>query len=224
MRPILVVDCYVDGDGAANFRRLLGGHDLRAWRAISEPRPTHVRDYAAIVISGSAACVTTPELWMDDVTDVILDAKAADVPVLGVCFGHQMVAYALFGSKAVRRSLTPEIGWTDIEITQPVSLFAGLGDAFNTFESHFDEVVACPGMTVFARSERCGVQGYQVDGSPIWGVQFHAEMALEEAMELLKIRIEGRPDLGFDVEEKLQHAKDSTSLATRILSNFMGQE
>jgi len=224
MKPILVVDCYVDGDGSTNFRRLLGGYTLKVWRAISEPRPNHVRDYSAIVISGSAACVTAPELWMDEVSDVILDAKAADVPVLGVCFGHQMVAYALFGSSAVRRSSTPEIGWTDIEVTQPVSLFAGLGDTFNTFESHFDEVVACPGMTVFARSERCEVQGYQVDGSPIWGVQFHAEMAFEEAVDLAKVRIEGRPDLGFDVEDKLQHAKDSTELATLIFNNFLGPE
>ena len=222
MKPILVVDCYVEGDGAANFRRLLVDQTLVTWRALSEPRPVHVRDYAAIVISGSAACVTAPELWMDSVVDVILDAKAAGVRVLGVCFGHQMVAYALFGANAVRRSSTPEIGWTDIQITQSVPLLSGLGDAINTFESHFDEVVACPGMTVFARSERCEVQGYQVDGYPIWGVQFHAEMALHEAIELTKIRIEGRPDLGFDVEEKLQQAKDSTALATRIFRNFLG--
>ncbi len=224
MRPILVVDCYVEGDGTSNFRRLLNEYTLETWRALVEPRPKDVLDYAAIVISGSAACVTAPEPWMDEVVELILDAKATGVPVLGICFGHQMVAYALYGPQAVRKSSTPEIGWTDIEVLRDTPLFEGLGNPFNTFESHFDEVVACPGMTVLARSERCEVQSFKADDGRIWGVQFHAEMDLKEAVELSKIRIGGRPDLGFDIAEKLKQAKDSTDLATRLFANFLGEQ
>ena len=221
MASILVVDCYVEGDGSANFRRLLGGRQLESWRALFEPRPQRISDYEAIVISGSAACVTAPEPWMDAVVDVILEAKVADIPLLGICFGHQIMAYALFGMGSVRKSSTPEIGWTDIIVSSEVPLLKGLGHRFNTFVSHFDEVVACAGMTVFAHSDRCEVHGYRVDSSRMWGVQFHPEMAESEAVELTKIRIQGRPDLGFKVDEKLAEAKDSTGLATQIFNNFL---
>ena len=222
MKPVLVVDCYVEGDGTEAFRRLLEGRTMAVWRALHEPKPSDVQMFSGIIISGSAACVTAPEPWMDGLADLILDASVAGVPVLGICFGHQMVAYALFGPSAVRKSATPEIGWTDISITAEDPLLAGLVDGFNTFESHFDEVVAVPGMSVFASSERCAVQGFRVTNRPIWGVQFHAEMTQEEAVELAIRRITGRPDLGFDLEAKLDEARDSTALANRLVENFLG--
>lgn len=221
MRPVLVVDCYVEGDGAANYRRLLGPSRVEAWRALHDPRPTNVMDYAGIMITGSAACVTAPEPWMDAIVDLVLDARAAGIPVLGICFGHQLVAHAIFGEGSVRKSLTPEIGWSDIEMLETDVLFEGLGEGFSTFLSHFDEVVARDKMTVLARSERCGVQAYRVQGARIWGVQFHSEMAQDEAAALAVIRIEGRPDLGFDVDATVAAAKDSTSIATRLMNNFL---
>jgi GMP synthase (glutamine-hydrolysing) len=144
------------------------------------------------------------------------------VPILGVCFGHQMVAHALFGEGAVQVSKTPEIGWTDICVTGDDPLLAGLETGFNTFESHFDEVVAQPGMTVLAHSARCAVQVYRVDGARIWGVQFHSEMTEAEAVALTTRRIEGRPELGFDVGESIAESKDSTSIGKRIMRNFLG--
>ena len=222
MKPVLVIDCFVEGDGSEAFRRLLVDRTMVVWRALHEPRPTDVLRYSGIIISGSAACVTAPEPWMDGLADLILDASVAGVPVLGICFGHQMIAYALFGSSAVRKSQTPEIGWTDISVTGNDPLLGGLSDGFNTFESHFDEVVASPGMTVFASSDRCAVQAYRVTNKPIWGVQFHAEMTQDEAVELATRRITGRPDLGFDLEAKLAEARESTALAHQLIENFLG--
>ena len=107
-------------------------------------------------------------------------------------------------------------------MTSEDPLLAGLEGGFNTFESHFDEVVPAAGMTVFASSERCAVQAYRVADKPIWGVQFHAEMTMEEAIDLATRRITGRPDLGFDLDAKLAEAKDSTPLANRLIENFLG--
>ena len=222
MKPVLVVDCYVDGDGFEAFERLLAGRTVAVWRALREPKPEDVQQYAGILISGSAACVTAPEPWMDGLVDFILDASVAGVPLLGICFGHQIIAHAIYGPGSVRKSATPEIGWTDIRVTSEDPLLAGLEGGFNTFESHFDEVVPAEGMTVFASSERCAVQAYRVSDKPIWGVQFHAEMTREEAIDLATRRITGRPDLGFDLDAKLAEAKDSTPLANRLIENFLG--
>ena len=220
MKPVLIVDCYVEGDGSQNYRRLLPTKRMSVWRAIEEPRPIDVSEFSAIMMTGSAACVTAPEPWMEPLADVLREARDQNLPLFGICFGHQMIAYALFGPQAVQKSGTPELGWDRIEVLDSGSIFEGLGAEFNTFLSHFDEVVAQPGMLVLARSVRCGVQSYRVEGHPIWGVQFHAEMEQGEAEQLLALRIGGRPDLGFDLESKLQQAKDSTGLAQAIMGNF----
>ena len=222
MKPILVVDCYVEGDGATNYRRLLRDRKVVSWRPMDDVQVPNLVDFEAMMISGSAACVTDPVSWMAPVVHAVQHAHRKDVPVLGICFGHQIVAHALFGEGSVRKAAVPEIGWKKIEVSAKDPLFDGLDDGFTTFVSHFDEVrPGIEGMSVFAKTKDCGVHGYRVRGARIWGVQFHAEMDQKEAEDLSVIRIEGRPDLGLSVAATLAASRDSTSLATRIFQNFM---
>lgn len=221
MQPMLIIDCYVDGDGAVNYRRLMPNREIESWRPDEGPSTKRADAYSAIMITGSAACVTAPEPWMDFVIDMLQDAKAARVPVLGICFGHQILAAAVFGMDAVRKSQTPEIGWFQVRALHGEHpMFSDLDDKFTAFMSHFDEVRRCDGMTVLARTDRCAVAGYHVDGFPMWGVQFHPEMEQTEAEELAVLRITGRPDLGFNVDETLALSMDSTPLATQLFTNF----
>jgi GMP synthase (glutamine-hydrolysing) len=222
MGPLLVIDCYVEGDGAKNYRRLLPDRVLESWRPSDGPATTSATAFDGIMITGSAACVTAPEPWMAGVIAMLQDAQKNNVPVLGICFGHQILAAAAFGMDAVQKSATPEIGWFDVRIgSEGSALCEGLDDSFTTFMSHFDEVVPCQGMSVFASTTRCRVAGYRVDGHRMWGIQFHPEMAQDEAEELTVMRIEGRPDLGFDLDATLARSCDSTHLVNQILSNFL---
>ena len=59
--------------------------------------------------------------------------------VLGSCWGHQLIAVALVGPQAVRRSPTPEIGWRSIEVVDDDGLLPP--GAFDSFCAHLDEVV-----------------------------------------------------------------------------------
>jgi GMP synthase (glutamine-hydrolysing) len=221
VRPILVVDCYVDGDGVANYRRIIQDRPLEFWRPADTPRLPNVQDFSGLLITGSAACVTAPEPWMDSAVDLILDAKVAGVPILAICFGHQILAHAMFGSGTVRKSATPEVGWVQInQTTEADPIFDGIDPSFTTFMSHFDEVQVRPGMTVLATTERCEVAAYRVDNLPIWGFQFHAEMDQREAEELVGLRISGWPDANLTVEEARAGSRDSTPLVTRLLQNF----
>ena len=222
MKPVLVIACYVEGDGSKNFRRLLGSQPVTVWRPIDVMEVPEFSSVSAVIISGSAACVTDPVPWMEPMVRAIQIAHERDVPILGICFGHQIVAHSIFGEGTVRKADIPEIGWKDIAVTGQDPLFAGSTDTFRTFVSHFDEVRPnIPGMTVFARTEDCSVHAYRVDGKRTWGVQFHAEMDQKEAEDLSVIRIEGRPDLGLDVEATLAMSKDSTQLAQRMFQNFL---
>ena len=225
LKPVLVVDCYVEGDGAKNFRRLLDGMALEVWRPVDHPVVPELDRYAAMLISGSAACVTDPLSWMDALVRSIQVARDEGLPVLGICFGHQIVAHALFGEGSVRKAKVPEIGWKQIEITSEEGILTGVGPSLNTFASHFDEVrPGISGMHVMAHSKDCGVQVYRVDGHRIWGIQFHAEMDQREAEELAVIRIEGRPDLGLDVSQTLAGSRDSTPLAQKLFHNFLSAQ
>jgi len=224
VKPILVVDCYVEGDGSINFRRLLGAHPVVVWRPCDSVTHPDLDEYRAMMITGSAACVTAPVEWMYPLVSVIQKAKKQNLPVLGICFGHQIVAHALFGDGSVRKAATPEIGWKRIQIIKAGGLLDDLGTEFTTFASHFDEVCdGIDGMTIFARSADCSVQAYGVDGANIWGIQFHSEMRQLEAEELAGIRIGGRPDLGLDLERTLTESRDSTALGTQIFQNFLSR-
>lgn len=106
--------------------------------------------------------------------DEILDH--ADVPVLGICAGHQFIARHFGGEAAPGEG---EFGATDIELLphEAPDLFDGVPERSVVWESHHDEVTKAPeGFEVLARSERCSVQAMRDRQRRIWGVQFHPEV------------------------------------------------
>lgn len=223
-RPWLVLDCYVDGGGDDNFTRHLGG-PWQVCRPPSEPLPLDPTGFRGVLVSGSAAGVNDRLPWAGRLVRFVRRAVDLRVPVLGVCFGHQVLAEAVAGPGAIRLSPTPEVGWFHIQQDNaaPSPILAGLPARFQTFLSHFDEVDPAlrHHVTVQASSERCPVQALAVPGRPAWGVQFHAEMLAEETSRLVHLfvgdRLPGQP------EAVLADAVDSTPLIERMLANFAQQ-
>ena len=117
--------------------------------------------------------------------------------ILGSCFGHQIIARALFGSQAVRKRRAPEIGWPDIEIIADDKLLGTSGRSIHGFLFHFDEVCGLPPdrTTVIARSAACEILAFKIQGRPVWGLQPHLEMGIVESLKLLDlVRGEGIPE------------------------------
>jgi GMP synthase (glutamine-hydrolysing) len=147
-------------------------HDARSGGRGPDPR-----DFAGVVVTGSAASLVTREAWMDDAADFTIRAAAAGVPVLGVCFGHQLVGHA-FGGRVVRNPSGWEIGSFDIEVTDGDDpLFAGLASRLRVNLVHQDMVEAPPGsgLRVLARNARTPIQALAW-GDHVRGVQFHPEI------------------------------------------------
>ncbi|MEE2828734.1 MAG: type 1 glutamine amidotransferase [Myxococcota bacterium] len=218
VQDLLLLDCYLDEPGATrNFLPALRGLRVHSRRVLHEPVPEQLDEFDAVLISGSAASVTAPPPWLDDLEALVRRCAAQHKPLLGVCFGHQVIASALFGRSVVETREEIEIGWLDIEVCSDDPLFDGLGKGFRTFVSHYDQVREDQlGPVWTARSAGCPVQGLRIPDSPIWGVQFHCEMSVEEASRLIRERTDPVRDHG----RLLAEAKDSGQILQRLLDNF----
>ena len=104
--------------------------------------------------------------WVGGETGLVRDAADAGVPLLGVCFGGQLLAQAFGGS--VARASVPEIGWYDVHSTRPDVVPDG-----PWFQWHFDSWTLPPGATEIARtatSSQAFVLGRAL------ALQFHPEI------------------------------------------------
>lgn len=133
--------------------------------------------YDAVIVSGSGASVYWDEPWIDSLVDWVNGALDHGVPILGVCFGHQLVAHALGGE--VRDMGEYELGYRKIERVGDSDLLEGLPDRFVAFETHSDEVATVPADATVIAANDYGIQGFRAGNA--FGVQFHPEYDREMA-------------------------------------------
>jgi GMP synthase (glutamine-hydrolysing) len=171
--------------GRTSSRAVLGDYEVwfsRATDAQMTPVELHegerapsVSGFDAVMMTGSPLSVTQPTEWMERAADFLVEA-AERVPVLGVCFGHQLIAWK-HGARVVKNPKGRELGTVFVELTSAgrhSPLFAGFPERFDSQATHEDIVEGGP-LTVLARNDACEVQAFQV-GPRTWGVQFHPEM------------------------------------------------
>ncbi len=134
-----------------------------------------------VVLSGSYDMLSEPRTRAKFSTEVEL-ASLSQVPLLGVCFGHQLLGHA-FGSKVVKAP-HPSLGYCDVDVLRKDSLFAGLGPAVSVYESHHEVIDSLPGdfhrLAKSRGSEICAMQHSKL---PLFGVQFHPERNSPERLD-----------------------------------------
>uniref|UniRef100_UPI0025C74171 GMP synthase [glutamine-hydrolyzing] subunit A n=1 Tax=Methanocaldococcus jannaschii (strain ATCC 43067 / DSM 2661 / JAL-1 / JCM 10045 / NBRC 100440) TaxID=243232 RepID=UPI0025C74171 len=115
--------------------------------------------------------------------DIALNAK---LPILGICLGHQLIALAYGGE--VGRAEAEEYALTKVYVDKENVLFKNVPREFNAWASHKDEVKKVPeGFEILAHSDICQVEAMLHKTKPIYGVQFHPEVAhTEYGNEILK--------------------------------------
>mgnify|MGYP001812142792 CR=1 FL=1 len=141
----------------------------------NEPLPA-VSDIAGVIISGSHAMVTEHRPW-SEMTAEWLARTVGEVPALGICYGHQLLGYALGGTVA-DNPRGREIGTVEIALS-PASnddrLLGGNGSSIKAQVSHKQSLIDLPpGAVHLARSEWEPNQAFRY-GENAWGVQFHPE-------------------------------------------------
>ena len=148
-----------------------------AGEAADLPQRVRAGEFSHVVISPGPG---TPEREEDfGASRRVIEAAAdADIPLLGVCFGHQ--GLAMLAGAAVTRAPEPRHGFVSTVTHSGEGIFAGIPQDFEVVRYHSLHVDEVPGITVHARSEDGVIQALKVDGLNNWGVQFHPESVLTQ--------------------------------------------
>jgi len=183
--------------------------------------------FTHILAGGSEASILKPKPWFDREADILRQAVDRGMPVLGSCFGHQMVVYALSGAEFITRSLQPEIGWITLQQVTDDALLSDVTYPWRTFAYHFDEATALPlPWRVLARSEACSTQIVRYGEKPVWGIQPHPEIARWKARTFLPIyRLfsRGRTRRAISISNPPPADRVARSIARRFLEQPCGE-
>lgn len=194
----------------------------RHWAFAGDFPPT-LAGYAGIFLSGSPHGAYEDIPFIHREHDLIREAAALRIPMLGVCFGSQILASALCGPDQVFRRETCEIGYKTLPVAPAAAddaLCGELGEAVHMFVWHNDEVRADhPDMIILARSDACANQIWRFRDQPAWGIQGHPEITAAQArlwFEEHRARMEKD---GADVDA-LKAAADEAVAAKTMLTRF----
>ena len=108
------------------------------------------------------------------------------VPILGLCYGHQLMAHLLGGK--VKRGIKGEYGKANLKILKTTKLFIGVKNSSTVWMSHGDSVQKLPpGFEVTASTNDCSITGMTNDEKNFYGLQFHPEVEHSEyGKEIIK--------------------------------------
>jgi GMP synthase (glutamine-hydrolysing) len=194
----------------------------RRW-AFQGDFPEDLDGYDGVFLSGSPHGAYEDIPFIRREHDLIRTAAAQGKPMLGVCFGSQILASALCGKGEVFRRDSCEIGYKTLALTPAAGvdpLLGGLGDRVEMFVWHNDEVRAAHAdMTVLASSDVCPNQIWRYRDAPVWGIQGHPELTRAQALiwfEENRARMERD---GADVDGLKASAVEAAE-AKAMLANF----
>jgi GMP synthase (glutamine-hydrolysing) len=150
--------------------------------------------HAGVIVTGSPAMVSERQRWSEDAAAWLRQNIEAGVAVLGVCFGHQLIAHAL-GGRVDYHPSGREIGTVAIERLPAAANDTLLGIApacFQAHASHQQSVLELPrGAISLARSAHD--PHHAVRYAPkVWGLQFHPEFSVEIMRGYLRRRMQAR--------------------------------
>lgn len=231
-KPILLVQAGTppdeirthEGDLSDWFSRALGiGSDrldvIRVFEG--EPLPTP-NVYQAAIITGSWAMVTDRLDWSEATAHWIRQAMAVDMPLFGVCYGHQLMAHAL-GGRIDYHPAGIEIGCQEIELLPTATsdpLTCALPPRFAAHLTHLQTILTPPpGAVVLARSSHDPHQIVRYGPRAI-STQFHPEFTRSISAACVTRRADMLRSEGRDPEEMLNNLR-ATPIAQSLLQRFV---
>ncbi|MBX2882833.1 MAG: type 1 glutamine amidotransferase [Granulosicoccus sp.] len=203
------------GDYDAQFEQLLAHDDLsfQTWAVLDNELPSSIDDADGWLITGSKFGVYEDHPWIPPLEKFLRDAYAKKIPIVGICFGHQILAQAL-GGKVIKFPGGWSVGHVDYTLQDNTQV--------GVIAFHQDQVVELPeGATVTGSTDFCEY-AFISYGNQALSMQPHPEFDEAFLQDLLAVRSSTLP------ESIVQRAQDRTGqplarqrMADSIVSFFL---
>ena len=235
MKPIAILNNGPIRRGSPDFFRACGGDQDKLFAAAcglpmrmfvdfdiegGTPLPDPA-GFSGVILSGSPSMVTDRHPWSEAEADWVRRYRG-QLPMLGVCYGHQLLTHAL-GGTVDWTATGPEYGSIDFELTAAAAtdpLFAGMPARVMVQSAHGQSAIELPADAVLLARGAAGIQAARFDGT-IWGLQFHPEFDAPMMRGLFL----GSPDYfrqcGLDIDTLMAGLRE-TGLARRLIKAFVG--
>jgi len=176
-----------------------------------------------IVLSGGPRSVYEKDspLLSDEVFDFIVEN---DIPVLGICYGHQMIALKMGGE--VKGEKKKEYGIATVDILDSEGIFYGLEKKETVWMSHGDQVSKIPlGFVITSKTDTCAVAAFKSSSKRIYGLQWHPEVVhTKNGKQILSnfvynvCNCKGTWDLSDFIEENIKKIKNKVGSGKAVIA------
>lgn len=178
--------------------------------------------YAGVFVTGSPAMVTDHLDWSERSADWLREAAHAGLPILGICYGHQLLAYALGGTVADNPQ-GRELGTVRVQLAAEAAddpLLQGVDATMSAQVSHMQSVLQPPSEArVLAFNAHDACQAFRW-GRAAWGVQFHPEFSTQYMRGYILARSAVLAEEGRNMRDMLAHVRAAPH-ARRVLRRFV---
>jgi GMP synthase (glutamine-hydrolysing) len=188
----------------------------------AEAQP-NLDDFQGVIITGSHSMVTECEPWSEALLPYIRSMQAKDIPVFGICYGHQLIAKALGGEVGFHPN-GPEPGSVEVSLTQAGkadSLMSCAPQNFKVNVAHLQSVLQLPPQaTLLAANDFEPHHAFRIGN--IWSVQFHPEFT----REITQYYVEEIADLIREHDQdpvQVSDACENTMESRELLIQFVNQ-
>jgi GMP synthase-like glutamine amidotransferase len=219
MRALVIANTGDDDAGYVGERLSERGFSLETRHRDKPELPANLNDFDLVVMLGSDWSVYWEHV-QDDVdreSELVRQAAAADIPVLAICYGGQLMSHALGGS--VEAADPVEIGWFDITTDNEE-----LAPSGRWFQYHVDKFTAPKGAQVLASSS-AGTQAYRL--GRMLALQFHPEVSPDIIRRWGSTATNDAGKYGVDLEavyvESDERASESRRRCHGLVDAFLDQ-
>jgi len=191
---------------------------VRVFRAEDLPEPETV---PGVIITGSPSMVTDREPWSESTARWLVRAIQLRKPILGICYGHQLLAHAL-GGDVQDNPRGRQIGTTDVKLHAAArndALFGRFAEVLHLPVCHLQSILKLPESATVLGSTPLDPHHVVRYADGVWGVQFHPEFDSNIVRGYIDAKREDMLREGLDAEA-LWHSATDTADGTFVLRRF----